>query len=375
MNNSQHENKHAGIVTIGLLLAGSLTLSGCSHIPFISSDSEQDRAAKLSVPPAFTTPNPHNKLALPEIASARATAMAEKQKSGGVLASGTGVKVAGGPQSRYLVVDAKPDAVWPKLQSFLQDEGYVVKREQPAAGYLQTGWTGVQNADRSGFSLMRFLKIAKDTLFKPDHIERVRLRIEQGESDKQTLVFVTSQKMELTGDKPLIPGEESYNFKYADPKPDAALSSDIMARLAAYMSGKTEAQSRAMVAATFAPRSKVIYKEDKKVRYVEVDQSFPQVWNRTGLALDRLGFDPIKSDRKDGTIEVKHTHPQTLYSDVAIRGVKIDRSAKMTMHLVLKVSPQQDGSTRIDIQSIQVAGGDLPQDKMVVLDKLNGQLQ
>lgn len=375
MSKNQHIHRHARKAAIGLLLVGSVTLDGCSHIPFISSTPEQDRAAQLAVPPAFTAPNPRSELALPEIASARATAVAEKQKGGGVLASSEGVKVAGGPDSRYLVVAADPESVWPKLQSFLQDEGYNIKEQQPAAGYIQTDWTGVQSGNQNGFSLMRFFKLTKDFFFKPDHIERVRVRIEQGDSDKQTLVFVTSQKMELTGDKPLIPGEESYNFKYADPKPDAALSAKVMARLAAYLSGKSEAESRAMMDATFAPRAKIVSSDEKDKSYISVSQGYPQVWNRTGLALDRLGFDPIKSDRKDGTIEVKHKHPQTLYSDIAIRGVKIDRSADMTLHLVLKVLPQRDGTTNVTVDSLQVGGGNLPEIRQVLLRKLSDQLR
>ena len=359
-----------------LLLVSAVSLGGCSSVPFFSdSGSKPDRAASLAVPPAFTAPNSKDELAMPAVASARATAMAEKNKQGGVLAAGTDVKVSGGPNSRYLVVDAAPDAVWPKLQSFLQDEGYDIKKIQPAAGMIETSWTGEQSADQNGFSIMRLLKIAKDTLFKPDNLKKVRVRIEKGESDQQTLVFVTSHKMPLEGDKPLVPGDENTSFKYADAKPDPALSAATMARLAAYLSGKSEAQSRAMMTAAFSPRSKVIYKKEDDVRYVKVDQSYPQVWNRTGLALDRLGFDPIKSDRKAGTIEVKHAHPQALYQDVAIRGVKIDPKKDMVMHLTLKVVPQRDGSTRINVDSIKVDGGTLPHDRLVVLNKLSAQLQ
>jgi outer membrane protein assembly factor BamC len=358
------------------LILSATTLSGCSSIPFFSSGNDNYPAARLDVPPAFTVPNPQASLAMPAIASARAAEASKSEGgSGGVLVRGEGVKIMGGPDSRYLSVDTNPDAVWPKLQSFLQDEGYTVKKIEPGVGLIETDWTGSQSADQSGFSLMKLLKITKNTFFKPDNIEKIRLRIEQGETTNQTLVFVTSQKMPLTGDKPLFPGDDKDSYKYADAQPDPTLSADVLARLTAYLSGKTEAESRSMMTTSFAPRSKLFYIQDKKERYLVVSQPYPRVWNRLGLALDRLGFDPVKSDQKDGVIEVTHAHPQALYADVALRGEQVDPKQKLQLHMTLKVVPLKDGTTRIDIDHIQVDGGILPQDRFVILTKINAQME
>ena len=357
------------------LIISVTTLSGCSYVPFFSSEKPVNRAATLDVPPAFTPPSPQAELAVPEIASARAAAAAAQSEKSGVLVSGTGVKVMGGPDSRYLAVDADPDAVWPKLQNFLQDEGYVVKKIEPGVGMMETDWTGSQSADQNGFNLMSFLKIAKDTFFKPDHIQKVRIRIENGETKNQTLVFVTSQKMDLTGEKPYFPGDDESSFKYANAKADPTLTADMLARLTAYLSGKTEAESRALMAASFASRSKIIFNQDKDERYLVVTQAYPQVWNRLGLALDRLGFNPVKSDQKDGVITVTHPYPQSFYADGAVRGAKVDMKQKMSMQLTLKVLPQKDGSTRIDVDEISVTGGTLPDDRFAVLNKINAQME
>ncbi|MHB9021988.1 MAG: outer membrane protein assembly factor BamC [Halothiobacillus sp.] len=361
-------------VVVGLVLIAS-ALSGCSNIPFISSGKPASRAATLEVPPAFTPPSPQAALAVPAIASARAAEAAARQGGTGVLVSGTGVKVMGGPESRYLAVNATPDTVWPKLQNFLQDEGYTVKKIEPGVGLMETDWTGSQAADQNGFNLMSFLSIVKNTFFKPDHIEKVRIRIEKGENNHQTLVFVTGQKMALTGEKPYFPGDSESSFKYADAKPDATLSAAMLARLTAYLSGKTEAESRAMMAATFAPRSQLVFNQEKDERYLVVSQAYPLVWNRLGLALDRLGFDPVKSNQKDGLIEVTHAHPQVLYADTVIRGAKIDPNQKLTLKLTLKAVPQKDGTTRIDVSRIEVVGGTLPEDRFAVLNKINQQME
>lgn len=363
------------LTTLAGLILGVSTLTGCSSIPFFPSDKPVNRAATLNVPPAFTPPSPRAELAVPEIASARAAEAAARTEGSGVLVSGTGVKAMGGPDSRYLEVDAKPDTVWPKLQDFLQDEGYIVKKIEPGVGLMETDWTGTQAADQNGFDLMSFLKIAKDTFFKPDHIQKVRIRIENGDNKNQTLVFVTSQKMELTGDKPYFPGDAETSFKYANAKADPTLTADMLARLTAYLSGKTEAESRALMAASFAPRSKIVFNQDKDERYVVVSQAYPQVWNRLGLALDRLGFNPVKSDQKDGKITVTHPYPQSFYADGAIRGAKVDMKQKMSLQLTLKLLPQKDGSTRIDVSEISVTGGTLPDDRYAVLSKINEQME
>lgn len=358
------------------LILSATSLSGCSSIPFFSSGSDDYPAARLDVPPAFTMPTPQAGLAMPAIASARAAEASKKDGgSGGVLVRGEGVKVMGGPDSRYLSVDASPDAVWPKLQSFLQDEGYTVKKVEPGVGMIETDWTGSQSADQNGFSLMKLLKLTKNTFFKPDNIEKVRLRIEQGETANQTLVFVTSQKMPLTGEQPLFPGDEKDSYKYADAQPDPTLSADVLARLTAYLSGKSEAESRAMMNASFAPRAKLFFNKDKDERYIMVSQPYPRVWNRLGLALDRLGFDPVKSNQKDGVIEVSHNHPQALYADVALRGEQVDPKQSLKLMLTLKVIPQKDGTTRIDVDNIKVDGGSLPQDRFVILSKINAQME
>lgn len=366
---------HSRMLTFAALAATGL-ISGCSSLPFVGDDDDRqaNRAAQLEVPPAFSGPAAGGSVALPEIASARAEARAREEESG-VLATGTDIEVAGEPGSRYLVVGTDPDTVWPKLQGFLRDEGYSIRRLEPNVGLIETDWTGVSSNDGPGFSIMRILKIAQDTLFKPDSIEKVRLRIEQGEGDNETLVFVTGQKRELTGDEPLVPGDESTTFEYSKSADSSALTAETMSRLAAYLSGGSAEESRAMVGAKFQARSKVISGDEPEDRYIEVGQSYPRAWNRLGLALDRLGFDPVSRDRDDGEIEVKHSYPQALYEGIVMRGVTVDRDAEITLHLSLEVQPRRDGGTDVRIDRINVAGGTLPQDRAVILSRINAELE
>ncbi|MFO7581053.1 outer membrane protein assembly factor BamC [Guyparkeria sp.] len=361
------------MLTLATVAAAGL-ISGCSSVPFFGGDDRQaDRAANLEVPPEFTRPTSGGAVALPEIASARAEQM-DRRESGGVLDSGADIQVAGEPGSRYLVVAAEPDAVWPKLRDFLREEGYTIRRQEASAGLIETEWTGLASGDQTGFSIMNFLRVAADTLFKPDFIERVRLRIERGDDAGETLVFVTSQKRELTGDEPLMPGDESDTFKYSNAVDDPSMNAETMARLAAYLSGGSAEEARQMVGAKFSPRAKVEGDEPED-RHVVVTQSYPKVWNRLGLALDRLGFDPVSRDRDTGEVEVSHPYPQALYEGILMRGVTIDKDAEMTLHLTLRVEPRRDGGTDVRIRTINVAGGSLPEDRSVVLSRIKSELE
>ncbi len=362
-------------LTFATLVATGL-LSGCSSIPFVGGDDDRDaeRAAQLEVPPAFSAPAAGGSVALPEIASARAEEMS-REKGGGVLDSDADIRVAGDPGGRYLVVGTDPDAVWPKLQGFLRDEGYAIQRLEPGVGLIETDWTGVAENDGGGFNIMSFLKIARDTLFKPDSIEKVRLRIEQGEGDEETLVFVTGQKRELTGDEPLVPGDESTTFEYSNAVDSSAMTAETMSRLAAYLSGKDAEESRALVGQKFSARSKVVAGDEPEDRHIQVSQSYPRAWNRVGLALDRLGFDPVTRDKDEGEIEIKHEYPQSLYEDIVMRGVTVDKDAEMTLHLTLEVAPRRDGGTDVRIGRLNVAGGTLPKDRAVILSRINAELE
>lgn len=355
-------------------VAATGLISGCSSVPFFGDDDRQpSRAANLEVPPEFSGPTSGGSVALPEIASARAEQM-ERRESGGVLETDTDIKVAGEPGSRYLVVSAGPDDVWPKLRDFLREEGYDIRRQEEGAGLIETEWTGLSSGDETGFSIMNFLRVAADTLFKPDFIERVRLRIERGDDAGETLVFVTSQKRELTGDEPLMPGDESDTFKYSNPVDDPSMNAEAMARLAAYLSGGSAEEARQMVGGKFTPRAKVEGDEPED-RHVVVSQSYPKVWNRLGLALDRLGFDPVSRDRDTGDIEVSHPYPQALYEGIVMRDVTIDKDADMTLHLTLRLEPRRDGGTDVRIRTINVAGGSLPEDRSVVLSRIRNEME
>ncbi|HHQ68746.1 MAG TPA: outer membrane protein assembly factor BamC, partial [Halothiobacillaceae bacterium] len=257
------------------LIAIGLTGCASSNLNPFAADEQEKRAAQLAVPPAFTGPTPGGSVALPRIVSARAEAMQRQQGGAGVLESGTDIQVAGDPKSRYLQVAADPDTLWPRLQAFLRDEGYTIARTEPAVGLIETNWYGVESRPDQRFSIGNLFGVLKNVFFKPDSIKKVRVRIERGESDQQTLVFVSAQSRQLTADEPIIEGGDASGFRYASAQNDPDLSFETMARLAAYLGGQTQEEARELMQAQFTPRAKVITGKNPEDRYVESTQPYP----------------------------------------------------------------------------------------------------
>ncbi|MGC9456783.1 MAG: outer membrane protein assembly factor BamC [Halothiobacillaceae bacterium] len=367
------------LTTLSVALLSTSLLAGCSYIPGLSKDEDaRERrntiTPNLEVPPAFTAPDPRRQVVLPEVASARAQAEMAGESRDGLLSATADVRMEGPPEARYLVVEERPEDIWPRLESFLVSEGYRVRRLEPAIGVIETDWSGGTEGRPGSGGLMRYLRVAKDFLFKPDYLDRVRIRIEDGGSAEPTRVFVTTQRMDLEADAPLVPGDEESGYDWGSAHYSPEMDIEVMGRLAAYLSGSTEAESRALLDATFQPRAQVRYEDDDEV-FIRSTQPFPRVWNRTRIGLQRLGFDPVSEDEAKGLLTVRHIEPQLLYEGIAIRGVRIDRDASMSAELTLDLEPQRDGGTALLIESMSVEGGELPRFESILLERLNQELR
>ncbi|MFP4154060.1 MAG: outer membrane protein assembly factor BamC [Halothiobacillaceae bacterium] len=367
------------LILLPATLLSAALLSGCSYIPGLSKDDEAHErrhsiTPDLEVPPAFSAPDPRRQVVLPEVASARAQAEMAGQPREGLLSATSEVRVEGPVEARYLVVEDSPEDVWPRLESFLVSEGYRIRRTEASIGVIETDWSGGTEGRPGSGGIMRYLRVAKDFLFKPDYLDRVRIRIEDGGDAEPTRVFVTTQRMDLEADAPLVPGDERTGYDWSNARLSPEMDVEVMGRLAAYLSGASEAESRAMLDATFQPRAQVRYEDDEEV-FIRSSQAFPRVWNRARLGLQRLGFDPVSEDESSGMMTVRHVEPQLLYQGIAIRGVRIDRDATMNATVTLDLEPQRDGGTAVLIESLDVEGGDLPRFDSILMERLNQELR
>lgn len=367
------------LARIAVPAAGLLFLAGCSYIPGMGKDDAREarRAGSLpnlEVPPAFTTPDPALVTSVPRAATASGETAKGGATGGGVLLKSATVSIEGSPDARWLKVQAGPDAVWPRLASFLQEEGYNLDRQDPKLGILESDWTGGSAGNPNAGGLQGLLQGITRLFFVPDHMDRVRLRMERGETEAETRVFLTSQRMERVEDAPLVPGTPSDTFKWAMGQSNTDFEDELLKRLMVYLSGD-DAQARAQLAASLQPRARMVFDPGKDARYLMVQQSFPVVFNRSRAAVERLGFDVVKADMTNGILQLKHARPRTLYEGVILRGAELKQgNGENPVALTLQLKPQKDGTTRIDM--VDVAGDkDLPKFTAVLGERLTQSLR
>ncbi len=367
------------LARIVLPAAGIMLLAGCSYIPGMGKDDAREARRtgslpKLEVPPVFTAPDPALVTSVPRAATASGEAAKGATAGGGVLLKSASVSVEGSPDARWLKVDAAPASVWPRLSSFLQEEGYQLDRQDPKLGILESDWTGGSAGGPDTGGLQGLLKGITRLFFVPDHMDRVRLRMERGESDGETRVFLTSQRMERVEDAPLVPGGSSDSFKWQMGQSNRDFEAEMLKRLMVDLSGDS-AEARAQLAASLQPRARMVFDANKDQRYLLVQQAYPVVLNRTSMAIERLGFDVVKKDAENGVLQLKHAQPRSLYEGVILRGAELkEGSGAVPVAVTLQLKPLKDGDTRIDM--VDVAGDkDLPKFTAVLGERLTQMLR
>jgi outer membrane protein assembly factor BamC len=356
-----------------------LSISACSSIPGMGKEDPRDARRyaslpNLDVPPAFTAPDPSRVTSVPRAASALGEAAKGERSSSssGVLPKSATVSVEGPPDARWLNVQAAPDVVWTRLIGFMQLEGYPVDRQDPNIGLLESDWVGKGDSAPTQAGWQTLLKGITEFFFKPSYMDRLRLRIERGEGDAQTRVFLTSQRMDLTDDKPYVRGDVSEGFEWKAAPGNREFDAEMLERLMAYLSGNDE-QARAQIAASLQPRVTFVNEENKQ--FLELDQSLPVAFNRTRAAAERLGFDIVKADVANESLQLRHINPRSLYEGVVLRGAELKPDmGKAPLTLTLQLRAMSASKTQINMTDFQ-GGKDLPQLTTVLGGQLARQLR
>jgi outer membrane protein assembly factor BamC len=363
---------------IWIPVAVMLTMTACSSIPGMGKEDPRDARRygtlpNLEVPPAFTAPDPSLNTNVPRAASAVGDASkGERIGSSGVLPKSAVVSVEGPPDARWLNVAAAPDSVWPRLINFMQMEGYPLQRQDPKLGVMESDWVGKgQNApDKPGWESL--LKGITTFFFKPEYMDRIRIRIERGEGDTQTRVFLTSQRMDLTERKEAINGNDYEGFKWSSAPENREFDAEMLERLMVTLTGD-ETQSKQKIAASLQPRVSFVNEENKQ--YLLLEQSLPVAFNRSRAAVERLGFDIVKGDLASESLQLSHPNPRNLYQGIVLRGVELKPTIGTTpVTLTLSLKPLTAGSTQINMQDIK-GDKELPQFTTVLGQQLSNQLR
>lgn len=312
-------------VVIALALAG---LAGCSSI---SSVLEPDRidyksagkvtAPKLDVPPDLTQLQRENRYAIPESNAGTATASGYNlDQSVRPAAAAAAVAPNAIPDmhierdgsQRWLVVNASPESLWPKVKDFWQDSGFLINIENSETGVMETDWAENRAKIPQDFVRNTLGKVF-DSLYSTGERDKFRTRLERGPNGT-TEIYISQR-----GAEEVLSGAQKessiWTARPSDPQLEAEFLSRLMVRL-----GSDEVKAKAAVAnaPSLQARSKLV--KNAAGDYVQVDEGFDRAWRRVGLALDRVGFTVEDRDRTQGTYFVRYVD-----QDVDAKDKKADK--------------------------------------------------
>ena len=309
-----HETLNRCRLPVALLVLA--LLGGCGTLDKLFPDRSQDYkkakpAAPLDVPPDLVTTTLGDALVVgktPATLSGYTSAQQRAEATGTakVLPKLENIRLERDGDRMWLVVPGDPEAVWNKAREFWLEQGFLIEREDPVAGYLETNWVENRAAIPKGI-IRGVISRVFDQAYSSAFRDRYRMRLERGEQPGTTEVYITHQGLEeqYQGD-----ANDVATTKWFPRPSDPALESAMLKHLMVYL-GVPEARAAEQVAGKPAPRAAraELVREEGEGTSLLVYEDYARAWRSVGVVLDRVGFAVEDRDRAAGIYYVRYNDP------------------------------------------------------------------
>lgn len=339
-------------------------LSGCTALSSITGKSDYRsggvKLAPLEIPPDLTSPTADDRFLIPDGASKGTTFSAySRDRAAGQVqgstpaGSGAGLlpkldnaRIARAGDQRYLVLSLPADRVWPVVKEFWVETGFIIKREIPEAGVMETDWAENRSKipqDPIRNALGRFI----DSAYSTPERDKFRTRLETGTAPGTTEVYISHRGVE-----DVFTGPEKERTSWQPRATDRDLEVEMLSRLMLKF-GITEEAAKTIVAAAPAAGTsasniagKAVY-DQSGAGILRLSEPFDAAWRRVGLALDQVGFSVEDRDRTKGHFFVRYFDPDS------------DKSAGKSFLETLQFwkTPAADNKPQYRVQVTEIAGG------------------
>jgi len=296
-----------------LLLASLLAVSGCGIYDKMAPGAKKVDYKKskptdaLEIPPDMSS---HTINDAPDAIDIAGTTfieeMGETRTTGGgraVLPSQENMRVERDGDQQWLVVYGTPELVWPQVKEFWLQEGFLIRREDPRVGILETGWLE-NRADIPQGPIRNVLGKVMDGAYTAATRDQYRTRLERGTDDGFTEIYITHRGVEevISGDA--IDPNTSWQMRPTDPE----LEAEMLKRMMVFL-GIEEQKAAVMVAQQTEQAVRAQLISDSNGDMLVINEDFSRAWRRTGVALDRVGFSVDDRIRSDGIYYVQYNDP------------------------------------------------------------------
>jgi outer membrane protein assembly factor BamC len=208
------------------------------------------------------------------------------------------VRIERDGKQRWLVVNRSADAVWPIVQEFWKENGFIYVVEQQQLGLLETEWAENRAKIPQDF-IRRNLGKVLDGLYSSGERDKFRTRIERN-STGGVDIFVTHRGMSEEYK------DQSKTSTIWAPRPsDPELEAEFLSRLMVKL-GVSSDQAKVGISQQEIAASKTTLVNKSDATTLNIPDSFDVAWRRVGLALDRTGFTVEDRDRAQGVYFVRY---------------------------------------------------------------------
>ena len=309
------------------LVAALTALTACSTsfdtlLPDRRPDYRQSKVTQtLEVPPDLTSSTIDDTLVVPEINPAGSASLStyasergsqqqpQVRKTEAVLPPQPGITLEQDGNQRWLVVAAPVDQVWPKVREFWTSNGFVLKRDDPTIGIMETDW--VENrADIPQDGLRAILKKYLDILYSAPTRDRFRTRLERTADGKSAEVYLTHSGVEeiaVGGSTASSTNTYIWQRRPADPE----LEAEMLKRLTVYLGAsekRAEVQQAKASTAPAGPRVRLV--EQGGESQLVISDDYSRAWRLVGLALDSSSYAVEEQNRSQGLYVVEYRDPE-----------------------------------------------------------------
>lgn len=294
----------------------AVALGGCSAVNIESKKIDYKsagRAPSLEVPPDLTAASQDDRFAVPDTNSKGAATFsaynqergAQVQRDGAnLLPELANARVERAGSQRWLVVKATPEQVWPVVREFWQDNGFLIKTENPESGIMETDWA--ENRAKIPQDIIRnTIGKVLDSLYSTSERDKFRTRLEPSKQEGYTEIYVSHRGM-----YEVIKGGDGGTSTVWEPRPaDPELEADFLRRIMVRF-GVEDARAKSLLNdAPQQQRAKLTKLADGGGN-LSLNDPFDRAWRRVGLALDRVGFTVEDRDRSRGIYYVRYIDPE-----------------------------------------------------------------
>jgi len=210
------------------------------------------------------------------------------------------IRVERSGSERWLVIDAPPGEVWPKLREFWLENGFLIAFEDPAIGIMETAWAEKREQLPVG-AVRRLLATINKAAYSYATRDRFRVRLERGVKPGTTELYISHR-----GAQEKVEGD---TYVWAPRPADPELEAEMLNRLMVSFGIEKQRAATLMASVKARPSRAEIVTDAAGHRLLSVKEGFARAWRRTGLALDRVGFTVADRDRSRGLFFVRYVDP------------------------------------------------------------------